>query len=107
VAEILNLIQKELKSIGRQELLPGGVVLTGGGVVLPKFKEVVKEQLKLPCQIGVPLGIVGLHEDPGLATVAGLVLGGIDWYEAGNQGTSRVIKGVGSSFKKLLRIFMP
>src|SRR3989344_2938870 len=31
VSEILDLMQKELKKIGRQELLPGGIDLTGGG----------------------------------------------------------------------------
>src|SRR3989344_4380658 len=31
VSEILDLMQKELKKIGRQEMLPGGIVLTGGG----------------------------------------------------------------------------
>jgi len=43
VAEILDLIQKELKKINRQELLPGGIVLTGGGVKLPRIKELTKE----------------------------------------------------------------
>ena len=36
VSEILDLIQKELKKINRQELLPGGIVLTGGGA---KFRK--------------------------------------------------------------------
>src|SRR3989344_4810503 len=36
VSEIFDLIQKELKKIGRQELLPGGVVLSGGGAKLKK-----------------------------------------------------------------------
>src|SRR3989338_1147740 len=75
VTEILNLMQKELKSIGRAELLPGGIVLTGGGAKLPKIKELAKQQLKLPVQIGIPKGIAGLQEDPALATVAGLVMG--------------------------------
>src|SRR3989344_5093611 len=36
VSEILDLVQKELRSIGRQELLPGGIVLIGRGAQLPK-----------------------------------------------------------------------
>src|SRR3989338_502759 len=39
VSEILDLMQKELKKIGRNELLPGGIVLTGGGAKIPKIKE--------------------------------------------------------------------
>src|SRR3989338_3451016 len=78
VSEILDLMQKELKKIGRQELLPAGVVLTGGGAKLPHIKDWAKEQLRLPCEIGAIKGIVGLEQDTALATVAGLVLGGID-----------------------------
>lgn len=111
VVEILDLMQKELKSIGRQEMLPGGVVLTGGGVKLPKMKEMVKERLKLTCQIGVPKGIMGLEEDPAWATVAGLVLSGID-----NDASSRdhsigfslgFARGLVAKIKKLLRVFIP
>src|SRR3989338_5519416 len=45
VSEILDLMQKELKKIGRNELLPGGIVLTGGGAKIPKIKELAKERL--------------------------------------------------------------
>ena len=110
VSEVLDLMQKELKSIGRQELLPGGIVLTGGGVKLPKIKDLVKQQLKLPCQIGIPKGIVGLAEDPALATVAGLVLTGTDFYgsdQRGLIGLSGFVKGLGSKFKKVFRVFIP
>jgi len=78
VSEILDLVQKELKKINRQELLPGGVVLTGGGAKIPRIKELTKETLKLACEIGVPRGIEGLQDDPSLATVVGLVLEGVD-----------------------------
>ncbi|MCX6720161.1 MAG: cell division protein FtsA, partial [Candidatus Staskawiczbacteria bacterium] len=47
VSEILDLVQKELRKIGRQELLPGGIVLTGGGAKIPRIKELTKETLKL------------------------------------------------------------
>ena len=57
VSEILDLIQKELKKINKQELLPGGVVLTGGGAKIPKIKELTKETLKLACEIGTPKGL--------------------------------------------------
>ncbi len=111
VSEILDLMQKELKSIGRQELLPGGIVLTGGGVKLPKMKELVKEKLKLPCQIGVPTGIMGLEEDPALATVVGLVLQGVDFELAGKEGVIGYVldslKGFVTKIKKLLRVFIP
>ncbi len=106
VSEILGLMQKELKSIGMAELLPGGVVLTGGGVKIPKIKDLVKQHMKLPCQIGIPKGIVGLDEDPSLATVAGLILGGADFQNSEGNGLD-FMKGLGSSFKKMFRVFIP
>ena len=105
VAEILDLIQKELKKINKQEQLPGGIVLTGGGVKLPKIKEITKETLKLACEIGIPKGLVWLPEDPALATVAGLALQGVDF---DNQ--EGILGGAGrisSIFKKIFRAFKP
>ena len=85
VSEILDLVQKELKKINRQELLPGGIVLTGGGAKIPRIKELTKETLKLACQIGTPKGIIGLQDDPALATVAGLALEGVDFVGEGGS----------------------
>lgn len=107
VSEIFDLIQKELKKINRQELLPGGVVLTGGGAKLPKIKELAKQQLKLPCEIGIPKGISGLEEDPALATVAGLVLGGADIDGGDRSSILGVAKGWSHRFKKMFRVFLP
>ena len=110
VAEILDLMQKELKKIGRHELLPGGVVLTGGGAKLPHIQEMAKETLCLPCQIGVIRGIVGLEQDPALATVAGLVLGStsIDGMEGeGVLASLAFFKKFFSKTRKMLRVFIP
>ncbi|MDD4625248.1 MAG: cell division protein FtsA [Candidatus Paceibacterota bacterium] len=74
VDEIFELAQKELKKIGRQELLPAGIVLTGGGVKLPGIVDVSKKVLKLPSRIGYARGFVGLEKDCSLATVCGLII---------------------------------
>lgn len=105
VSEILDLVQKELKKIGKQEMLPGGIVLTGGGAKIPKIKELTKETLKLACEIGIPKQIIGIEEDPALATVAGLAMGGVDFEE--EEGILGVAKGWTSKFKKMFRVFLP
>lgn len=105
VSEILDLVQKELKKINKQEMLPGGIVLTGGGAKLPRIKELTKETLKLSCEIGVPKGIDGLADDPSLATVAGLALGGVDFDD--QVGILGLTKGWGSKIRKILRVFVP
>jgi len=106
VSEILDLIQKELRKIGRQELLPGGVVLSGGGAKLSKIKELVKQQLKLPCSIGSPKGIVGIEDDPSLATIVGLVLEG-DIDEPDGGGILGFIKGLVQKLRKMFKVFVP
>jgi len=111
VSEILDLMQKELKSIGRQELLPGGIVLTGGGSKLPKIKELAKQQLKLPCQVGSIKGMVGIEQDPALATVAGLVMGSADIESLGSSAMLGMpmgfVKGLSDRLKKAFRVFIP
>jgi len=60
VEEILQLIAKELKKINKVEMLPGGVILTGGGANLPNIDEVAKSILNLPVTIGKPEGFSGI-----------------------------------------------
>ncbi len=105
VSEILDLVQKELKKINRQGALPGGIVITGGGAKIPKIKELTKEVLKLSCEIGKPQGIIGLQDDPALATVVGLVLEGVD--PDGNGGMINPIQGWWAKLKRWLKNFIP
>lgn len=106
VLEILDLVQKELKKINRHGQLPGGIVLTGGGAKIPKLKEITKNILKLPCQIGSPKIIQGLEDDPAIATVVGLALEGVDFGE--KEGIlNSTIKGWGCVIKKWLKNFIP
>ena len=106
VSEIFDQVNKELKKISRQQLLPAGVVLTGGGAKLPKITELCKKELKLPCRIGIPQGFAPPQEDPSLAAVCGLVLSGLDLEE---EGVSRFSfgQGIGARLKKIFRIFIP
>jgi cell division protein FtsA len=76
IDEIFNLVNKELKKIDRERLLPAGAVLVGGGVKIPGIIDLAKEKLKLPIQLGYPQGIGGLVDkvdDPAFATVIGLI----------------------------------
>ena len=53
VKEIFQLVNKELKQISRQGVLPGGVVLVGGGAKLPKIVEEAKRELKVTVRLCV------------------------------------------------------
>ena len=103
ISEIFGEVSRELKNIGKEKLLPAGIVLTGGGARLPKLVELAKEKFHLPARLGKPRGILGLEEDPALATVCGLVLLGAD-----SEGrTFEDKEGIGSKIKKAFKIFIP
>lgn len=105
VSEIFDQVNKELKKINRQKLLPAGIVITGGGAKLPKIVDLAKRELKLPCRVGKPRGFIGLNGDPSLATVCGLVLGGIDSERA--EGFPGFGKGTVDRVKGFFRVFIP
>ncbi len=54
---MFNLLDAHLKTIGRQRLLPAGIVITGGGSGVPQTVETARAILKLPAQIGLPAGV--------------------------------------------------
>lgn len=104
ILEIFEEANKELKKIGRERKLVGGIVLTGGGAKLAKIAELARDKFHLPSRLGRPIfSISGLDDDLGLATVCGLVLGGADF----EGKTSESKGGLVSKIKKIFKIFIP
>lgn len=52
LSDIFELIETYLKKIKRNELLPAGIILTGGGAGLPVIEELARTTLRLPTKIG-------------------------------------------------------
>jgi cell division protein FtsA len=104
ISEIFEEINKELKKVSREKLLPSGIVLTGGGAKLPKIIELAKKELKLPCKIGKLQGIQGLT-DPSFAVCWGLILNGFDL--EGKEKTFEFGRGIGSKLKRIFKVFIP
>lgn len=50
--DIFELVGNNLKRIKRYELLPAGVIMTGGGSLISNIETIAKNQLKLPAKIG-------------------------------------------------------
>jgi len=87
--EIFNLIKKDLVSIGRDAMLPAGVLLCGGGAKIDGIVGLTKDVLRLPAQVEVPYcakGMPEVIEDPGFATAIGLAVNGMKM--EGNRNTS-------------------
>ncbi len=74
--EIFEYLSRELKQINRDGKLPAGIVLTGGGSLLPGVAEFAKDFFRLPVAIGKPTEVMTVIDqviDPAFATVVGLV----------------------------------
>lgn len=75
--ELFELINKELKSIGRAAKLPGGVVFSGGGAQLRGIAEYAKQSLQISARLGKADEFSGVGDkvnNPAWSTALGLML---------------------------------
>lgn len=71
LSDIFNLIESHLKKMGRNSLLPAGIVLIGGGSNLYLVEPMAREYLDLPAKLA-PLSImttISINEGPEAQTV--------------------------------------
>ncbi len=110
--ELFGMIKDELKLIERDEMLPAGAVLVGGGAKLNGLPQYVKKTLGLPAQIGHLVfevsGIVDKIDDPEYACAVGLMLWGIDESQniMSNKGRPKISLGkVGGVLDRVKEVF--
>ncbi len=104
LSDIFELIENHLKKIGRNGLLPAGIVLTGGGAGLYGIEEIAKASLRLPARIGT----VTATKDLSLSVAYGLCVFGLHADEDMPIDNSGVI--LSSLWKKIvnhLKVFLP
>jgi cell division protein FtsA len=91
--EIMEILGIEIKRSGYARHLSAGVVLTGGGSLIPGTAELAQEVLGMDARIGSPLGLAGGMveevDDPKFATAVGLCLYGLRF----GEGTSALLAG--------------
>ncbi len=95
--EIFDLVNKELKYIGKDGQLPAGAILTGGGSKLPGVVELAKKQLRLPVSLGLPGSVTTVLDrvdDPAFATAVGLVLWGHEYLLGSSRNVNKFAKSV-------------
>ncbi len=106
--EIFQLVRRELRQIGKDTLLPGGVVLTGGGANMPGIEEFAKQALGLPVVIGRPEGLTGIIDrisDPAYAAPVGLMLENMQFggsVDRANQRLGQTVEKIKKTLKNLL-----
>lgn len=78
--EIFGLVDREIKGNGYGDLIPAGIVITGGSSLTMGMVEIAEQIFDLPVRMGVPVGFGGLADvvrSPEYATGTGLILYGL------------------------------
>jgi cell division protein FtsA len=104
LSDIFELIEAHLKKIGRNGLLPAGIVITGGGSGLSTIEDLAKVALKLPARIGSIAGTdtKSSFKDATWAVAYGLCIWGLHAEESPEiDTTSQLVKGL---WKKAVRV---
>ena len=99
MGEMLALAKEQVEEKGYLKLLGGGVVLTGGGALLPGTVELAQDVFGLPARIGYPVRLAGLAEEVGspiYATGLGLVMYGASRAGSGSAERRRKASGKGA-----------
>jgi cell division protein FtsA len=107
VEEIIRLIVMDVPSENARNLIPAGIVLTGGCTNIPGIAELAERLTKMPVRIGNPIALNGVSiealNNPAYATSVGLIL-----WSMKNKGTSNWMnkrKGFRGFMDQILSLF--
>lgn len=105
IAEILDVVNRELNASGLKNRINGGIVLTGGTALLANIVELSEQIFDLPVRIGYPVGVRGAIElinTPRCTTGVGLVLQARKNHFSGQQNDSTMVGKVRGWMKKIM-----
>ncbi|MDO8522141.1 MAG: cell division FtsA domain-containing protein [bacterium] len=107
--DMFVIVNAHLKSIGRQRLLPAGIIITGGGSGLASAADIARTVLRLPSQIG----LIGNLTRTGSADATWSVAYGLcRWayaedMTAEEHSIGEIIRRGGESIKQAVRALLP
>ncbi len=111
LSDMFELIDAHLKKMGKNELLPAGIIITGGGSNLATLEDFAKSSLRLPSRIAhinFPEREKGKIKDSFFAVALGLCM--IGWNDE-DDGPAKVVfktpANIINSVKSWLRPFLP
>ena len=77
--ELFKFVQKELRRSGYEDMIPAGIVITGGTSKMEGAVELAEEIFHMPVRLGIPCNVKGLESvihNPVYSTVVGLLMYG-------------------------------
>ena len=105
---MFKLVEAHLRKIGKDELLPAGVILTGGGSSIQTVADLAKAVLRLPSRLASLEGTAAERmqlRDSSWAVAYGLTIWGLQGSDLEPQepsSMSELLKSIGKWFKKFL-----
>lgn len=103
---IFELIRAHLKNVGKDGILPAGVIISGGGSGMGSVDEVAKATLRLPSKIAELHVLSGAKiQDATWAVAYGITIWGLMEHEENKP--VRIVKNAGSSFFSFIKQFLP
>ena len=109
ISDILELIEAHLKKLGKNGLLPAGIVLTGGGSSITSIEEMAQTTLALPSRIAIPnltQNTEGELQDIVWSVAYGLCLLGFSTGDEQSMGI-RIAKQTKNKIVEYLKKFLP
>jgi cell division protein FtsA len=107
VEEMFSLVLTELRTSRQLDLIPSGVVLTGGSSALEGMLELGEEIFHVPVRLGVPFyrgPLADVVRKPQFATVMGLLAFGFEEHQKAQGGRSSLLT-LGYSWERIKHWF--
>jgi cell division protein FtsA len=86
--ELLQLVHAELRRSGFEDMIAGGIVLSGGSCRVDGLTDLAEEIFHMPVRLGLPQYVTGLKDvvrNPAYATAVGLLLFGRQQHALGER----------------------
>ncbi|MCP8900240.1 cell division protein FtsA [Gilvimarinus xylanilyticus] len=106
--ELFTLVQAEIRRSGFEDMLPGGIVLTGGTAKMEGVVELAEEIFHMPVRLGAPANISGLSDivnNPIYSTGVGLLQYALKQHQGEMHATPASESGETGWFTKLKKMF--
>ena len=110
VEEIIRLVWHEICNRGFQNLIPAGVVFTGGGSLTVDLKTISSKIIPLPIRISEPIKLGGLIDDiatPAYSSAIGSIIYFQDSKQATNSSNQKINLSIGPIFGKIKNFLAP
>ncbi|OGG43467.1 cell division protein FtsA [Candidatus Kaiserbacteria bacterium RIFCSPHIGHO2_01_FULL_48_10] len=108
LTDIFELIDAHLKKLGKDQLLPAGIILSGGGSGIGSIKEIAESSLKLHSKIAaMNIPVDGKMKDSSWAVAYGLTIWGLTGDNFTAPAAREALGDIGKSLGSFFRQFLP